>query len=532
VRSLDILLAQAREAEKKGAQSSSETIQLEINRSRFIENEIQSRQTKIKSQSEKETSETLLRKHRPTAAVTGIIKKIYKSTGDFVKVGEPIMQIQRTDVVIVEGYVPSQYAAGIRPGTTVFIEPSKPVSEDRDLGSVSHRREVTGVAVTGHKGRPLIVSSGLDNTVYVWDVFATKTTTRLAHPVGVKAIACTGPIAKTQFAVSGGEDGKLRIWDLTNPDKIAKEARTLEETHVAGVTAVAISPDGRYLASAAGRDVFVWDVSTGKKIYALPPEHKDTVTMLRFTPQATLVTASRDKCLKVWNVGANGASINMPLDHRAGAVDTLGVSSDGSRVLFDQDDGRLDVVGLADGRTVGTIQTAGAGRQSGAGKFSTLAVFSSDDSLILTAGGDGARAELTLWETPKPGSRAMEQRKLVTPTEAEVTCAAFSPDREKSFLVVGTKTGGVHVWTPPPPSERSRVRTGVVETILPFDDKTSQVRVRAVNAGDEHGDGMADRSKAKIIVPADAMPAGGAMAQPPATIVPVSGVLIPKPGEK
>lgn len=498
------LLENIEEAKKRGAASLSEVVQLQINKNRFMSDEVQARGTKIKATSDSENARTLLDKHRPKSTVNGIVKKVFKNPGEFVKAGEPIMEIQRTDVVSVEGTLPIQYGRYLKPGMRVEIEPDLPVSEDREIGSAQHRREVTGLAVTGHKGRPLVVSAGLDNSTLVWDLFGTKQVVALAHPTGVKAVACTGPATPSQAAVTGGEDGKLRFWDLSNPDKLPKApVRTTDDGHTGAVTALAYSPDGKYVASAAGREVVVWEAATGKRLYTLPPEHKDTVTTLRFTPQSTLVTVCRDKAVRVWTVGSLGATVAQTIDHRAGVADFLGISSDGSRVLFDQADDRIDVFSLAEGRPVGSLQTSGAGRTPGAGRFATLALFSADDSLVLTGCGEGARSELQLWETPKNGGRGQEQRRCVTPTDSDVTCAAFSPDRDKPFLVVGTKAGGVHVWTPPGQAERSRVRTGRIESVLPFDDKTVQVKVRAVNSGDESGDGLPDRSRAKIIVLAD-----------------------------
>ncbi|HEY2787161.1 MAG TPA: HlyD family efflux transporter periplasmic adaptor subunit [Fimbriiglobus sp.] len=531
------LLNSLEEAKKNGAAALSEVVQLQINQNRFMTDEVQARGAKIKATSDKDTAETLLRKHQPQSTVTGIIKKVFKNVGEFVKAGDPIMEIQQTDTVMVEGNLPAQYGPYLKRGMKVRIEPDLPVSEDRNLGTAQHRAEVTGVAVTGQKDRPLVVSAGLDNNALVWDVCGTKNTFALHHPTGVKAVACTGPDVKTQFAVTGGEDGQLRFWDLHDPDHMPKEpSKTTEDGHAGPVSAVAFSPDGRYVASASGREVVVWDAATAKRLYVLPTEHKDTVTTLRFTPQSTLVTVCRDKSVRVWNLGTQGASMLLPIDHRAGVADCLGVSSDGSRMLFDQTDDRIDVVSLADGRTVGTLQTTGAGRTTGTGRFATLAIFSWDDSLVLTGCGEGSRSELQLWETPKIGGRGQEQRRCVTPTESEVTCAAFSPDKDHPFVVVGTKAGGVHVWTPPGKTELAKIRTGTIESVLPFDDKTVQVRVRAINTGDETGDGMPDRSRAKIIVSADQVApteAVGSAVVPnahpgPNAVVPVGGLVIPQ----
>ena len=47
------------------------------------------------------------------------------------------------------------------------------------------------------------------------------------------------------------------------------------------------------------------------------------MTSLAFTPQCTLVSASRDRTLKVWKLGEARAALAGSIDHRAGAVDVL-----------------------------------------------------------------------------------------------------------------------------------------------------------------------------------------------------------------
>src|SRR5262249_48901262 len=157
------------------------------------------------------------------------------------------------------------------------------------------------VAVTSHPDGPLVVSVGADGGALVWDPNLGKKTNRptvphnLLHPVGVRRVAATPPAAKATLVVTGADDGKIRIWDGSNRDKLPTSPKAEpEDAHTSGVQAIAISPDGRFFASAAGRDVFVWEFASAKKLYALPPEHRDNITALNFTPQDTLVTASKD----------------------------------------------------------------------------------------------------------------------------------------------------------------------------------------------------------------------------------------------
>ena len=374
----------------------------------------------------------------------------------------------------------------------------------------------------------------------MWDLTATKQSTRLANPpgVGVRSVAATGAKAKGHFVAVGGDDGKVRLWDVTNPDKLPKEpAATFEDAHGGGVTALAFSPDGRTLATASGRDVFVWSVTDRKRLYVLPADHRDAVTALRFTPQSTLVTVSRDKSIRTWKVGETGAAVATDIPHRGGTVDVLGVSSDGARVLFDKDASRLDVVSLADERSVGTVQNPGSGA-----RFASFALFSPDDSLILTAGADNdQRGELTVWETPAPGSRAAERRRLVTPKNSAVTCAAFSADPAFKFIAVGTVDGGVHFWTSPTDGDGKRI-VGEIVSVVPADAKSVQVRVELANPIDKAtGEGLQDRSAATIIVPPGGVPASAVpnvqaapranpIAAPAPAVVPAGGQVIAAPG--
>lgn len=501
---------------------------------RYTESRMQTEQELSKNESELRSAMAQQARYFVTSPINGRIVNILKSRDEFAKAGDAIMEVQATDRVRVEGKLDAAYRTLVRPGMKVIVEPARPISPNPL--SVSHRQEVTGLAVTAHPGRPLVVSGGLDASALVWDVTGTKQYHRLPHPAGtaVRAVATTGKGSKTHLVATGGDDGKVRLWDVTNPDKLpAQPLATFEETHGAAITAAAFSPDGRFLATAAGRDVYVWDVAERKRKYALPADHKDAVTAVRFTPQCTLVTAARDHSVRVWKLGEQGAAAAAVIDHRGGSVDVLGVSADGAKVLFDKDPGRIDLVSLADERSVGSLASPG-----GTARFATLALFSPDDTFVLTAGGDAdQKGELTIWEAPQPGGRGAERLRLSTPKAAAVTCAAFSPDLEKRFVVVGTADGGVHYWTPSLADQRGKAMTGEVVGVLPHDARQLLVRVEMANPS-AAGDDLPDRSQATIIISPDgaAPPAPAPGVRPVAAtgaeaggVIPAGGPVIPPP---
>lgn len=515
------------------AASNLELVQLDATLSRYLENVAQSLKEKVKADGDAKRADAIRFRHRSRTQDGGIITKLMREPGEYVKAGDPIMEVLSTDDVRVEGILEAQNADIVRPGMKVVIEPSVPAGPDMKIGRIEHRREVTGVVVTAHEGRPHIVSGSLDNTLLIQDIFPPAGKPRVAYRLqlppeaqGVRSLAATGAKVAKHWVAAGSEDGKIRLWDLTNPEKISeKPLREFDSAHGTGVATLAFSPDGRYLASAAGREVFIWNVAEGKKMYALQSELKDAVTSVRFTPQSTLVTASRDKALRVWTLGEQGAKIERTIDHRKGNVDCLGISSKGGRALFDQDDGRIDVITLANGLPVGSIQNNGT-----AARFANLAIFSPDDSLVLTAGGDGdMKGELQLWTAPTAGGRGSERKRLVVPGRVTPTCAAFGPEGSSWFVVVGTQVGSVHVWTSPILSQQAKERTGQVTAVIPNDARTVRVTVVTDRLTDT-GTVLQDKSSATIIVKpgevnAPAPPPGNANAKVAADIVPAGGIV-------
>jgi len=128
--------------------------------------------------------------------------------------------------------------------------------------------------------------------------------------------------------------------------------------------------------------------------------------------------------------------------------------------------------------------------------FATLALFNPDDSLLVTAGGEGElKGTLQMWTAPQPGGRGSEVARLMTPSRSSVTCAAFSPVKDSPFLVVGTDRGSVHLWKPPSDTARATA-VGKLINIDSTDNRTVTVRVELDNTRLK----LFDRSAATIII--------------------------------
>jgi WD40 repeat protein/biotin carboxyl carrier protein len=448
-------------------------------------------------------------RHDIRSPFDGRVVRVLRPRGVVVKAGEPILEVQNTARFRVEAQVKGELGTMLesRLPLPVFVEPVR-VARPEPY-TVTHNKEVTGLAVFAWTGkgatRPVVVSASADRDVKVWDAQNdSRAVHTLPHPTAVRGVAAVAR-GESRLVATGDGNGKVRLWDVSNPDQLpSTPTHEFEEAHAQGVGAVAFSPDGQYLATAAGRNVFVWDVATRKRKYALPADHRDDVKAVHFTPQATLVTVCRDKAIRVWKLGTDGAGLERTFDNRSGTVDLLGVSADGGRVLFDQSAGKIEVKGLADGRVTSSLLNGGAEE-----RFSTLAVFGPDGTQVLTGAGDAdGKGELQVWGLPASG-RGTERQRLAT---------AFSPDPAHRFVAAGTKSGGVHFWLlrpdqPPVP--------GKLVSVTRQDGTTALLRVEVDNKDGKYSDHLEDRGTARLVIDPNAK------ATPPGPMPPVPAPAVP-----
>jgi len=104
--------------------------------------------------------------------------------------------------------------------------------------------------------------------------------------------------------------GSHRVYLINDPPDVSPpftpQRQILTPTHSqtdAGVTSVAISPDGKFVA-AGSLDTFVriWDSQSGVLVEQLAG-HKDSVYSVAFTPDGRgLVSGSLDQTLKYWDM--------------------------------------------------------------------------------------------------------------------------------------------------------------------------------------------------------------------------------------
>ncbi|PSB13186.1 serine/threonine protein kinase, partial [filamentous cyanobacterium CCP2] len=120
--------------------------------------------------------------------------------------------------------------------------------------------------------------------------------------------------------------------------------------HEGGVTALAISPGGRILASGSGdKSIKFWSVPTGELLHTIPGRsiwggegHTERITSLAFSPDGeTLASGSDDGTVKWWDLTATQLIYTLP--NHAWGISTLTFSPDGYRLAYGSSDGLIQV---------------------------------------------------------------------------------------------------------------------------------------------------------------------------------------------
>lgn len=177
-----------------------------------------------------------------------------------------------------------------------------------------------------------ILTGCYDNSVNIWNMKGEHKLTLNGHDAPVKGVTwiSMNEDAGTATFATGSKDQTVMIWEWEMTKNVAKCIFTCKG-HERAVECIAVSPDGRQLASGSWDNLLkIWsattleDTESGSSKKARSEEanirtpkvtlegHREAVSSVQWIDNATVLTSSWDHTLKVWDLSMRAIKNEIP----------------------------------------------------------------------------------------------------------------------------------------------------------------------------------------------------------------------------
>jgi WD40 repeat protein len=376
------------------------------------------------------------------------------------KVGDIILTIDRTEIdaatdfdTAIDAKRPgaevrlSVLSGGrqLRVAATLVERPKSLAADERTvpqliLDTGGHMGVIKGIAFTPDGKH--IVSSGDDKVIRIWDWQAGRTVRTIHGQVGPadegKVLAMALSPDGRWLAAGGwmkvpGESGHvIRVYDFATG-----RLTGLLKGHTNVVNGIAASADGKHLISGQGGGAtsmaIIWDVASRKPLHYLKGHKAPIYGVVFSADSARAVTASDDTTLRLWRV-SDGSLITEMKGHTSDLDRALAVRASDGMIASGDSTGEIR---LWDGSTGQYLRTFGT-----QGTNVGVLVYSPDGKRLLsTCGGGGCSTKPQIIWDMASGKRLQQPKHH----DNVVIAAAISPDG-RLVATGGGNNRKVHVW--------------------------------------------------------------------------------------
>ena len=339
-------------------------------------------------------------------------------------------------------------ARGLRFTCHAFSPDDKSVASGSDDGTIyvwstqpselvagpfkGHEKPVRCISYS-HNGT-FIVSSSYDCTIRLWEVGRTPPQIQVykEHTGTVGSVAL---LSDDRRIVSGSVLGTVLIRDVETRDVVVR--RPLDVS-VCLDYSIAISPDGKRIASCSSKRVHIWDVETYWERRKFLDGQNGIICLALSNDRRYLVSGSDYGTILYWDVGT-GEMVGSLCEGNGVAVFSLAYSPDGKRVVSGYSNGTVRIWEVATGRVEKEL--------SGHENWVDSVAFSNDGRYIASASKSSKTNRIQVWNAETGDCIHALQ---VEGDDRWQALISFSPDDkyvlsnwENGFRIWDVKTGNL-----------------------------------------------------------------------------------------
>ncbi len=265
------------------------------------------------------------------------------------------------------------------------------------------------------------------NKIVLWDINTFEQLSTFSWQTESKhTLNCVALSPDGKYVASGGMDNTVRICEMDGK----KEILVFEE-HTANVNCVSFNYDGKKVVSGSNDNTIrVWDSTSGKELAVLSGEGLDdemsSITCVKFSPNGRrVVSASSDGIISIWEWNIRKKIIE--LTGHSHSITSVQFSPDGKRVVSGSWDETVRVWDLSGGKEIVIPVNR---------KIIYAVAFSPDGELVVAGNRDNT---VGVWEL-----RSRKQIALLQGHKGSVMGVAFTSDGKQ--ILSGSEDKTVRVW--------------------------------------------------------------------------------------